>query len=134
MYPGESNLLTNGHILYRLVTSNSPDLLTLARQQGANYFVDLMWATGLAEDLVASADHHTLIIPTDRVIKELSQELKDKMRNTCFLREILRHHIVKGTNRLNGSSTNRILMTMQKTPVIYNSFCLLYTSPSPRDS
>lgn len=103
-------------------TNNSPDILTLARQQGGNYFVDLLWATGLAEDLIASSDHHTLIIPTDRVFKDLSQELRNKMRDTCYLREILRHHIVKGVNKFSGSSPNRVLLTMQKTPVIYNNF------------
>ena len=70
------------------------DMFTVAREHGGNRFVDLLWASGLANKMLSSKDDITLIIPHDRSWKELSQSFREKLKDSCYLREVLKYHIV----------------------------------------
>ena len=98
----------------------SLDILTVARNSGGNSFVDLLWATGLAEELTTSSGPVTLIVPSDAVFKNLASSTKRKLRDTCVLRKILRHHIVKERISLDNTPTNSILLSDQNKPIIFH--------------
>ena len=118
--------MTDSVSFHLVASTQRKDLLTLARQSGGNIFVDLLWSTGLAEDLLTSKTPYTLVVPTDESFKNLPTIVKTKLRDTCFLRKVLRHHIVKGEEKLTSSDANRVIMSVEKTPILYNNIKVIF--------
>ena len=98
------------------------DVLTVARRNGGNMFVDLLWVTGLAQTIMTSSGKITLIVPTDHVFRIISQSMQKKLQNTCVLRNVLRHHIVKEQFSLENTRTNGIILSDGKKPIIFTKF------------
>ena len=110
------------------------DMFTVAREHGGNHFVDLLWASGLANKILSSKDDITLIIPHDRSWKELSQSFREKLKDSCYLREVLKYHIVPdkvSETRLASmgafsSLNSKWLIFITKTSEVWWFYCWCY--------
>ena len=71
------------------------DTFAVARENGGGYFIDLLWASGLANEMLQSGAEYTLVVPADTCFKTLPKTLRNKMANNCFLRSLLSFHISK---------------------------------------
>ena len=119
MFENQFQLIFN-YLIVTTEKNRSADLLTVARKSGGNSFVDLLWATGLADDLTTSLGPVTLIVPSDNVFRNLSPSMKGKIRDICILRKILRHHIVKERISLESKPTNSIILSDENKPIIFH--------------
>ena len=98
-------------------------MLDAARAADGSHFVDLLWATGLAHDILTGKQPYTLIVPTNDAFKKLSLKLRDKLSNTCYLRRVLSHHIVRGKVSSSSLIKDKKLDTMQVgAPIYYNEY------------
>jgi len=88
------------------------DILTISRMQGGNHFVDLLWATGLAGEILSSKMEYTFIVPKDGAFKSLSLSMREKLKNSCYLRQVLQYHISKGSRSSDDIKENGSLLTM----------------------
>jgi uncharacterized surface protein with fasciclin (FAS1) repeats len=69
------------------------DLFTLARKNNGGYFIDLLWASGLANDLLRSGEEYTLLVPTDASFKRVSKKMRERMKDNCYLKNLLSYHV-----------------------------------------
>jgi len=87
----------------------APDLYTTIRVNNGGYFADLLMASGLWSEIHGNGKSHTLIVPSNESYKKISKSVQEKMKNKCFLRNHLQHHIINGKFPLNdqpGQSFN----------------------------
>jgi len=98
------------------------DILTVARKNGGGYFVDLLWASGLANEMLRSGDEYILVVPTDASFKKIPKSMRDKMKDNCFLRKLLSYHISKKVKSLTAlQSTSKDLLSRNQGKYIYFS-------------
>ncbi|XP_047125173.1 collagen alpha-6(VI) chain isoform X3 [Hydra vulgaris] len=89
------------------------DILDKAREMGGGQFVDMLWATGLAKEILNSNKDITLIVPLS--IRNIPDFIKRKMNNACLLRRMLNYHIVPGKQLLSSLKNNDVTISLYET-------------------
>lgn len=97
------------------------DVLEVARENGGGFFVDLLWASGLANEMLKSGNNYKLLVPPNSVFKSLPMSMRRKMRDNCFLRELLSYHISKKpkATTLIMSSSKHLTSELQGKRIFY---------------
>ena len=94
-------------------------MLKTARKAGGGVFVDLLWSSGLARRLVNGDKKFTLIVPTDDAFASLPASMHEKLKNACFLRKVLAHHIINGAVRTGSRINQQTVPTMMGAPIFF---------------
>jgi uncharacterized surface protein with fasciclin (FAS1) repeats len=81
------------------------DVFAVARDNGGGYFVDLLWASGLANEMLRSGEEYILLVPQNKCFKTIPKPIRDKMSDNCYLRKLLSYHIAK-KERSSSTSIN----------------------------
>ncbi|XP_065653360.1 collagen alpha-6(VI) chain-like isoform X2 [Hydra vulgaris] len=89
------------------------DILYKAREMGGEQFVDMLWATGLAKEILNSNKDITLIVPLS--IRNIPDFIKRKMNNACLLRRMLNYHMVPGKQLLSSLKNNDVTKSLYET-------------------
>ena len=74
--------------------SDHKSILQKALELNATSFVDLVYALGMADEFTHGP--LTLFLPSNEAFTGLSPKDKLRLRDQCFLRKLLKHHLVRG--------------------------------------
>lgn len=75
-------------------SSDHRSILQRALELNATSFVDLVYALGMADEFTRGP--LTLFLPSNEAFTGLSSKDKRRLRDQCFLRKLLKHHLVRG--------------------------------------
>ncbi|XP_065653363.1 periostin-like [Hydra vulgaris] len=109
-------------------TDEKSDILSKAREMGGGQFVDMLWATGLAKNILNSNENITLIVPLS--ISNIPDFIRKKIHNACLLRQMLKYHMVPGKQLLSSLKNNDVLKSLYETESIYFNKFNQFTSLS----
>nr|XP_047125019.1 uncharacterized protein LOC101240985 isoform X1 [Hydra vulgaris] len=102
------------------------NILSKAREIGGGKFVDMLWATGLANEILNSNEDITLIVPLS--ISNIPDSIDIKKNSACSLVQMLKYHMIVGKNYVTNLKNNDILKSMNNAEIIYfNKFDQLST-------
>ena len=68
----------------------------------ATSFVNLIFALDLADELLGVDSHLTLFLPSNKAFMRLSDDVKRRLKDDCFLKKLLRYHFAKGHRTLSS--------------------------------
>ena len=92
----------------------------MALNLNATSFVDLVYALDMAEEF----EHGplTLFLPTNEAFTSLTDEDKLRLRDQCFLKKLLKHHLVRGAMKTDVLKDGDILSTLANQKVTISDF------------
>lgn len=90
--------------------SGQNSVLQRALALNATSFVDLVYALDMAEEFAYGP--FTLFLPTNEAFTNLKPREKQRLRDQCFLKKLLKHHLVRGSKRTEDLNDGDTLVTL----------------------
>ena len=85
----------------------------------ATSFINLIYALDMADEILQTDGQLTLLLPTNDVFVKLNTDAKDRLKDQCFLRRVIRHHFLKGNQKLKTLKDREVLNTLNNKPVTF---------------
>ena len=75
--------------------------------------MNLIFALDLTDELLGVDGHLTLFLPSNQAFTRLSDDVKARLKDDCFLKKLLRYHFARGRRMLSslkdGDTVNTLI-------------------------
>jgi len=101
-------------------TRDRSEILQRSLELNATSFVDLVYALGMAEEF--THDAFTVFLPTNEAFTSLHPRDKLRLKDQCFLKKLLRHHVARGAKSVGSLRDGDTLYTIGNEKLAISDF------------